>query len=453
MEVKDQVQSNGARLRAQLSAALADMMLANGTPLAVALFSALMVDLRRSQHPDGWSILFDMDDSQIVTLGANLLDALADARQAFDLPLGTRVQSDEIGSVLIGREFWVTDVARPGLFPLEATRRDAHGINLELLRYAISQQVRGKPWQRIGLPSPVFIVDSDARHLIQFPPFQPAGNVVLQRSASDTGASRFCSATPTQIEALATSIAVDMETLWKRRRLVAEQARDVRVLAENKIPKDAPGVAVRAIALDFEEQRADECLAFYVEYDGIDEAMRPGVVLDYIPAHITAWSMFNPVPSGISGRFAERDALRALGADGEIEEFAAAILRAAPEGQAAILARLTRDYEALVSFTTNLGELHAILFWRDGCIKAEVDVPGVFMKYHDWVEMYYGTYTEHEANELIGSSIASIDRLPFDIDAIIADANPLMDGGLKLRLHRPFEHQLVNCTTGQIWAR
>lgn len=276
---------------------------------------------------------------------------------------------------------------------------------------------------------------------------------MLQRCTSDTGAARFCSATPAQIHALATSIVVDMQTLWKRRRLVAEQAKDVRQLADSKIPEEASGVSVRAIAIDFEHQRADGHLSFYVEYDGVDEALRPGIVLDFIPANIEAWSRFDRIPWGISERLAERDALRALGADGEIDEFAAAILRVAPEGQAAVLARLAHDDETLVSFMTEAGPLYATLFWRDGRIEVEIDISGVLVQGHNRLELSGRAFSQEDAAALVGSPLASIGGLPFDADVVIAKASPLMPSGLELCLRPPSERKLVNCTAGRTWKR
>lgn len=368
------------------------------------------------------------------------------------MPLGAQLRSDRPGSVRIGAEIWVLDAGQPGLFPLEAKRRDAHGPNLELLRNTISGMSRGQPWAVIGLPAPVFIVDTDSRHLLQFPPLHEAGGVVLQRWASDTGAERFCAATREQIEVMATSMVVDMMTLWKRRQEIAEQVDAVRYLANHKIPEDVLGVGVRAVAVDLELQRTDEHLSFYIEYDGVDEALRPGIVLDYIPANISGWSMYNRVPYGISGRHADRDTLRALGADGEIKAFAVAVLRAAPEGQAAVLARLAQSYETSVSFMTEAGPLYATLFWREGCIEAEVSIPGAFDQFGDWLELRGDKECSDEtAVALVGSPLAAIGTLPFHVEAVITEAHPLIGGGLKLHLRT--ERRLIDCRTGRIWMR
>ncbi len=437
-----------ASLLDKIEATLESFDLANGTPVASALASAIMADLRQSRNEDGIEIIYAMDEEAIFDLGVSLANTIDHEDQQFTLPLGTMVSSDSPGSVRIGREIWVTEAGCPGLFPLATVRRDAHGPNLGLLRDIISQAVRGKPWQRIGLPSPAFIVECDARHLLKFPPFLAAGGVVLQRWASETGASRFGAATPEQIKAFATSIVADMKTLWKRRKAVAAQVGVARGVAEAKISHGVDGVAIHAVALDFERQRTDEQLSFYVEFDGIDEAHRPGIVLDYIPAALDGWG--GPLPHGIAGRRTERDALRALGAEGEIEALAAAVIRSAPEGQTEVLARLAVDYEANVAFMTELGPVYAILFWRDGCIEVELDAPGRLIQYGGTFEWIEEAFDDDDAKALIGWSFSSQVALPFDVDSKIIEAQSL-SRGVRLRLET--RRLLVNCSTEQIWER
>ncbi len=435
----------------KFEAALGSDKLANGTSVAAALVSAIMADLRQSQNEDGAEIIDALDEEAIIKLGDGLHFAIHEGHAQFTLPLGTMIRSDAVGSVRIGREIWVTKTGQPGLFPLEAVRRDTHGSNLELLHDTLSQITHGKPWQRIGLPSPFFVTDTDGRHLLQFPAFIDAGGVVLQRWASDTGAARFCAATPEQIKNFAESIAVDMETLWKRRDDVAAQAKVTRRIADAKIAPDADGVGIHAITVDFEFQREEEHLAFYVEFNGINEAFRPGIVLDYIPALIEGQYQHSVVPWGIDGRRDERDALRALGADGEIDAFAAAIIGCAPEGEVAVLARLAANLETDVVFWTEAGPVYALLFWREGCISVETNIPNKVLQYSDMLELYNCTFDPEIANALLGSSLSSICALPFEVDCTILSATPLYHGGVKLRIQK--SQLLVNCNDGVIWER
>lgn len=438
-----------ASLLDKFDATLGSFSLANGTSVASALVFAIMVDLRQSRNEDGIEIIDALDDGAIFDLGDNLSHAIHHEHFRFTLPLGTTVESHQPGSVRIGGEIWVTEAGSSGLFPLEMVRRDAHGPNLELLRDTISRAVRGKPWQRIGLPSSAFIVDADARHLLKFPPFQDAGGVVLQRPADGTGACRFGAATPQQIDAFAASIVADMKTLWKRRKVVAAQVAVTRRIARAKIPDDAVGVAVHAVTIDFEHQRKAERFSFHVKFDGIDEAHRPGIVLDYIPA--IAEGRHHTAPHGINGRRAERDALRALGADGEIDTLAEAVVIHAPEGPKAVLARLAAHLETDVAFTTDTGPVYATLFWRDGCIKAEITAPGRFAQYGEVFEWRESSLDHARVKALVGSPLTPLVPLPFDAACSIIDAAPFHRGGVILGLKGG--RSLIDCAAGHIWKR
>ena len=208
---------------------------------------------------------------------------------------------------------------KPGLSPMETVRYDAYGRNLELLREFISKWVQGRPWQCIGLPSPCNISDYGPVNLLAFPPFHDAGGVVLQREVNSTGAACFAAAMPEDIKFLALSIANDMRAMWHRRQDIAEQARAVRHIAESKISSDAVGVALHAIAIDLHRQHTDKHFGFYVHYDAIDDAFRPGVVRNFMPAPFEGVYPNQGATHEIVGRREARDVVRALGADGEID--------------------------------------------------------------------------------------------------------------------------------------
>lgn len=434
----------------KFQAALGAMRLANGTSLVAALVAAMMVDLRQSRSEDGPDVIDALDDGAIIDLGENLLAALADDHE-FTMPFGTTVRSVSAGSVRVGEEIWVTDAGRDGLFAMETVRRDAHGPNLELLRDTISQAVQHQPWRRIGLPSPAFIVDRDARYLLKFPPFAEAGGVVLQRWADDTEAERFCSATQEQVNALAKSMVADMKALWKRRHAIADQVKAVRRMADAEVAANPSGIAINAIAVDLEHQREQERLSFYVEYDAIDEALRPGIALDYIPAFIDGKMRPYWIALDNEGRRDRRDTLRLSGADGEIDAFAAAIIRHAPQGQEDILTRLATGYDTFITLAAGDGPVYATLFWRNGCIEAEVTAPGRFEQSGDMLEWYGAGLNKASVMALVGQSLSSVCPLPVDAACTIVAAVPLMSGGVRLQFRG--ERSLVNCSTGLIWDR
>ncbi|MCT8004021.1 hypothetical protein NZL82_19330 [Sphingomonas sanguinis] len=439
-----------ATLVDKFDAALCSVELENGTSLATVLASAIMVDLRCSGSEDAVDIIDTLDDDAIKELGALLLFAIEGDDRPFTLPLGTVVRPYEPGSVEIGEEVWVIQTGKPGLSPMEIVRHDAYGRNLELLREFISKWVQGRPWQCIGLPSPSNISDYGPVNLLAFPPFHDAGGVVLQREVNSTGAACFAAAMPEDIKFLALSIANDMRAMWHRRQDIADQARAVRQIAESKISNDAVGVALHAIAIDLHRQHTDKHFGFYVHYDAIDDAFRPGVVRNFMPAPFEGVYPNQGATHEIVGRREARDAVRALGADGEIDSFAAAVVRYAPEGQAEVLARLAIDYDTVVQFVTPLGPVYATLYWRDGCIEAEISAPGRIVKRGEFLEWYEEDFDADDAQTLLGLTPLDVMPLPFDARCTIKQATPLRPG-VKMQLDS--NSFLVNCASGRIWER
>lgn len=140
--------------------------------------------------------------------------------------------------------------------------------------------------------------------------------------------------------------------------------------------------------------------------------------------------------------------MRALGADGEIDSFAAAVVRYAPEGQAKVLARLAIDYDTVVLFDTPLGPVYATLYWRDGCIEAEISAPGRIVKRGEFLEWYEEDFDAEDAQTLLGLTPFDVLPLPFDARCTIKQATPLRPG-VKMQLDS--SRLLVNCATGRIW--
>jgi len=422
----------------------------NGTLLATALASAIMVDLRQSQNENGVEIISALDADTIDELGTALSSAIDWEDGSFVLPLGTEVRSYTAGSVQIGDELWVTEAGETGLFPVEMARYHAYGTNLTLLREMISKFVQGSPWQSIGLPSAHLISDGRRVNLLAFPPCQEAGGVVLQRYANDSGSVCLAASTSNDIKMLALSIAADMKLMWHRRQDIAKQASEVRCIAEAKIPEDAIGVGVRAIAIDLHYQQFDEYLDFYVEYDAVDDAFRPGVVRDFIPAPSEGIHLPGGTPHGVNGRREDRAALRELDADGEIDSLAAAVVRSAPEGQMEVLSRLAVDYETIVQFVTPFGPIYATLFWCEGCIEVEISAPGRILKRGKFLEWSEGVFDAANAQALVGLTLTEVLSLPFDAKCTITHAVPL-NRGVKVQFDT--NRLLVNCAARRIWRR
>lgn len=368
---EDQTQFAVAMLSERLRDSYGDVDAGNGTPAADALAAAIAVDHRLAgKSADEFALL---GDEQLHEAMVDLMVALEHQHHGFNLPFGTRVEGGRPGGVSIGGRHHVLDAGRPGLWPMEATRRDAHGPNFDLLRRLIAKGARRLACKKLGLPSPHFIVESDARDLLQFPPLAEAGGVTLQRWAAGTGAERFCAAMPDQVAAMAESVVRDMRALWRRRRDVARQAAIVRRAAETcAAAHPEAGLRLTKVCIDMEHQAEDERLCFYLEYDGPDEALRRGAVLDFVPGDRVEEGMVLRAPRGVAFRGEDIAKLRKAGASGWIDEVSAAIVEAAPEGSAATLARLATEYQTLVTIPTARDPLFATLYWRDGVIRAEI---------------------------------------------------------------------------------
>lgn len=435
----------------RLDKVLLSETLPNGTSLAAALASALEVDVRLSGGGDAFAAVNALSSDQIVDLASDLRHALANELSSFELPMGSICTPAELGGVNIGKEVWVSDAGVAGLHPLQLVRRDAHGSNLLALRAEITRRVAGKPWARIGLPFPVFIVDSDARHLLQFPAFTSAGGVVLQRWANETGAIRFCAATPTQIEEFAASIVDDMKLLWRRRRQVAADVRVIRSRAQRLLAESGDaGSAVNAIAVQLSWQRDFDDYDYYVQFDGIDHAMRPGLVLDFVPSAERRENISRRLPAGVRGWLDQLQELLREGADGHVDEVTASLLRIAPEGAVAILARLARDYETTVTFTTDSGPLHALLYWRYGSIESEICVPGRFEWAGHTLEISsQELLSDVQLKTMIGSRVQDAFDLPVDIACIIRRARQADNGTVCLDVD--VDMRLVNTRQGRVF--
>lgn len=446
----DHAQFENAKIDGTLHNFLPGMQTAVSTPLADALIAAIKIDIRRSGVSSPEPTLLALDFDKVFELGWQLNYALETRGHEFCLPFGSVVRGVEPGCVEVAGEAMTLDVDRPGLHAVETTSRHARGSNLELLRSNIERLTRKLACRRIGLPSPHHIVDTDSRPLLQFPPFAEAGDVVLQRSAYETGAVRFCAASPKQIAEFAGSIVADMKALWKLRKAVAPRVIAVRREAEKAAAALPVPATVRSIDITMEHQRDVTDFCLYVEYNAIDEAMRDGIVLDFVPSRDRIEDGLFRTPWSLAGRWIERAKLRALGADGMIDEMALCILEAAPEGASAVLARLTDSYETQVTIPTDAAPVFATLFWRDGCIDAEISAAQLL----DWcgtkLELYGLGMSEAEADAFGGLRVCDIATLPFGCACVISSSSGLNDGGTRLSIDP--ERKLIDLATGRTWA-
>lgn len=276
MLIERQDQFATSEIKHRLEVLLDGVQATNGTPAAAIIISILATDWRLAEAAS--RVYPALKDSELKELAFGILETVSSERCQFDLPTGTIIKTDKLGSVNIGAEQWAFDADRPGLHFLSMTSKAAQGSNLALLHKFIIRKTRNLACRRIGLPRPVQICDIDDSNLLHFPPFGEAGNVVLQIWGNGTGAPRFCAAMPEQIEAFATSIVSDMRLFYRHRSEIARQAGEARAIATQRIyGSDAE---IDQIAVELSTQSRYEELDFHVHYLATDVAMRRGPVLD-----------------------------------------------------------------------------------------------------------------------------------------------------------------------------
>ncbi|WP_242121930.1 hypothetical protein [Sphingomonas lacusdianchii] len=445
-------QFDEAQVIHRLEQVLGDIDTGNGTPLAAAAATALLTDAAATRN--GLPDVLALDDDALFHAAAQLHYMLTEGRHESKLPFGSSASSYDPGGVKVAGEMLVLEAGRPGLHPMESTRRDAHGPNLELLRRLITRKTRRLACRRIGLPSAKTIVDTDERTMLQFPPFAEAGGMVLQRRTCDTGAPRFCSATTRQIEAFATSIVEDMRALWTRRAEIGERAMLVRRSAEAGILAECgpeADIAVSCISIELGMQREDRDPSVYIEYDCLDEALRRGTVIDYLPGRNEATPRnLRRIPRVHRERTAELEELRSAGAAGRIDDVAAAIASAAPGGLVAVLAKLSENYDAFVTIPTSGAPLYATLYWRDGVIKAEADCRDRLDYCRERLELRNVQLPDTVVETLAGRWVSETAELPFDLTCRITGGR---ENDASIVLDLDVGTSLVNCTEGRIWPQ
>ncbi|MEG3153513.1 hypothetical protein [Sphingomonas sp. RB1R13] len=443
--MSDQLESSGPGSFSRLQEILEDVATPVGTRLADALLCALAVDCRQSGDRSAFEKLESLSVDDMIDVALDFKWALQ-AEFEFTLPLGTKVKGSDPGSVQIGSELFVLDAGRDGLFPVKTTSRAAEGPNLALLRAEIERLTRRLACRRIGLPSSIYLVDSDS-HQLQFPPLEQAAGVVLQRNARETGADRFCSANPAQIKAFAEDIVLDMRALWCKRGKVGKQVTLVRAAVESAlIEASAPG-SVRSIAIQMNDQRGQSSFVLSVEYEGTDQAMRDGILTSAVPPSHLPGRL--PLYYRAAAAMRERDWLNSQGADGRIDEIALNILSAAPEGIMAVLEKLAKSHSTVLSVPVGRKQLSATLFWRFGCIRAHVWLAGELEISHETLFCEDCSLPESLLSQLAGRSVSSLIELPFECSCKIEAAR--IDSAQELRLDLAPLLYLVNLSSGKVW--
>ncbi len=420
-----------------------------GTPLAAAVATALDVDRRNAPADVRNSIGYS--DEQLLELAMEVSATLDSSRATTTLPFGTVLETKVLGEILLDGELWTLDVGRPGLHPAFTTRKDAHGPNLELLHHHISRLTQKHDCRHLGLPQPCAIYDEGERHLLHFAPCAEAGEVVLQCMTQRIDATRFCGAFPQQIEEFAEEIVEGMRSFWKRRNDIAKQGAEVRAIAEASIA--GREAAVDAIIIEMRLLFGFEDLDFYVHYRGIDEALRPGLVLDYIPSslrhEVRSGCEFEPV-RGVSERYQELEDFRRVGADGRITELAAAVLASGRVDSEFIRSRLLEANDVAVEIPGSGKSMFVAFYWANGTIVAEIHRHGKMNWKHEKLEIFGAHAPETKLVTMSGRPLSDLVDLPFGGNIIVDRVDKLRNG---LRFCVVEDKLMVDLASGRTWKR
>lgn len=441
---------DASRLEHHLLELFGEVDAGNGTPLAAAVATALLFDADAVGRSAKDVMALD---------GDVLLDAASALRRCFDrgaqefgLPFGCKASSLDAGGVTINGMRLLLDADRPGLHASQTVGREAGGSNLTRLQRLLVRKTRKLACRSIGVPSPKTIVDNDVRPLLQFPPLAEAGGVVLQVRGDAPTADRFRSATTSQIERMADEIVKDMQALWKRREEIGRRAVDARLAAQSAVAIECGGgadITVGSVTIDLRLQRGLPDPAIYVEFDCLDEAMRPGTVVNYLPPHRepSAERLSRVLRTHLvrSMRVAE---LRSFGASGQIDDVAAAIVAAAPEGAVPVLKKLAGQNDTLVILPTSKGTLYATLYWRDGVIHVEADRGTTINYCRDRLVLGGIELPETILDTVVGRPLSEIVELPFDCDCRVIEAR-VREGTIAFDLE--VNTSFVDCAEGRIW--
>ncbi len=436
-----------AAIKERLDFLLEGKCVGTGTPLSAAVATALEVDRRRAPANDRNSL--GHSDEQLLELAADIAATLDSTHGKTTLPFGTVLKTQDLGNILLDGELWTLDAGRPGLHPAITTRNDAHGPNLEILHHPISRLTQKLACRRLGLPQPFLIYGDSEPHVLHFAPCAEAGGVVLQCWANETDASRFCGAFPKQIEEFGASIVRNMRSFWTHRKSIAKQGTEMRAIAEARAADC--GLTVDAIIVDMKLQSDVENLHFYVHYNGLDEALRPGLVKECGASSERALMRqgryFAP-PLEVSWRYEELEDLRRVGADGWITELAAAVLASGLVDPKIVLTKLATAYDVAVEIPGSGTSMFVAFYWNYGMICAEVSKHRSMSWGRDQLVIYGVNVPETKLITIKGRPLSDLVELPFGGEIILDRAENLTNG---LRVHVAEELLLIELASGRIW--
>ena len=414
MEPEERVAVSG-EIAGRLRELLGDRDAGNGTPLAAAVACAMMEDIRAAGI--GAAAARALADQALVDAAENLHRHLHKVSRGFALPFGTMVESPHVE--IAGRRL-ALDARRPGLQPLAAMGQDVDGPNLELLLALLAERMPRSRFPALGLPRAVVVDGLPEEPGLEFPPIAEVAGVTLRHSVSGH-ADPFCSLLAGEVVDLADDIVHSVDRLWHERDVVGRRVGQVRraVLARIAGKYDPSGpVSLRSIAIDYTRDQNDDAPYLYIEYNALDHALRPGPVIQDLHGRTRLNSRAFYIDDSYRYRAKLRAELEAIGARGRVEQIAADLIRAAPEGEKAVLERLGRDLETHISIPHPGGDLHGRLWWSSGTVHATFDVADKIMTSLGGVE-WRAALPDAVMTAAAGRLLDEVAELPFPCDCRI----------------------------------
>lgn len=339
------------------------------------------------------------------------------------------------------------DVDEPGLHRTQDLPKRPGGSNLSLLLREVDLLCRDRPCGAIGRPALVErFIAGNWRYCLQWPPFAPAGGVLLVHSLNSTSRGIFCALTAGEVETIAADVVDEMADLWTNDRVIAARVCEASDAAR-RVATTLDGVRFRCVTVQLNDHVPFSPVELCVEFDAIDDALRQGTVMQVI---LSAQAPGKAV--GMHGllRSLELETLRHAGADGRIDEMALSIALVSTDGLSSLLVRLAEKYEVFADVAVPSGLQRYKLFWCDGIIHASSWDAG---RLHVWKNEIRVEGEQMPATVLAALRGKPLYRLfdsPFRCSALIRSA---IDYGTFIAVETEVGSQLVNCVEGKVFTR
>jgi hypothetical protein len=435
----------------RLTKLLGDADLGNGTPLADAVAVAIGANAR-SAGVDGAAVRA-LPDEVLLESAEAIHRCVSGTRWPHVLPFGAPVTGTR--PISIGGRVFFADAARPGLHSAETLRGGVHGPNLDRLLALIKQRTRSKPYRAIPLPTPESVLASGLQCELEFPPFAASGGVVLRHAFSTRYGNHFCALTLYEVETLAKEISNAMAAFWKARFSIGQRVEEIRRDVQGLLIREHgpnPPVTIRSVSCQFENRhgRTNQRPWFGVDYNSLDSALRPNAVHQPIHWECIETDVDRYFYPELQDEWNVRSRCKAeslaKGSIGEMDDFAAAIICAAPEGERAVLDRLSENLETNVFLPCDETYINATLTWDNGRVKC-------FLR-HELIKSWpggcelRGGLPRSIIASAVGQPMSAIAELPFKFDGVIAAVEEVYGGGLSFEFVPKL--MLIDAETGAL---